>query len=95
MAVTPASEAEIAAALRDLSEWTRAGSAITRTFKFADFNQAWGFMTRVALLAERQDHHPDWRNVWNTVEISLSTHDAGGLSARDFKLAKAIDQLLR
>ena len=65
--------------------------AIMRHFKFRDFNQAWGFMARVALLAEQQDHHPEWSNVYSTVEILLSTHDAGGLSARDVKLAAAID----
>jgi len=68
--------------------------AITRSFRFADFSEAWGFMTRVALLAEKQDHHPEWFNVWNRVEITLSTHDAGGLSARDVALARAIDGLL-
>jgi 4a-hydroxytetrahydrobiopterin dehydratase len=67
--------------------------AIQRTFKFADFSAAWGFMTRVALLAEKHDHHPEWFNVYNRVEITLSTHDAGGLSPRDIQLAKAIDAL--
>ncbi len=65
-----------------------------RTFKFADFSAAWGFMTRVALLAEKHDHHPDWSNVWNTVQIELTTHDAGGLSDNDVRLAQAIDALL-
>jgi 4a-hydroxytetrahydrobiopterin dehydratase len=68
--------------------------AISRSFKFADFSQAWAFMARVALLAEKQDHHPEWSNVYNRVEITLSTHDAGGLSANDVTLAKAIDALL-
>ncbi len=68
--------------------------AITRSFRFKDFSEAWGFMARVALLAEAQDHHPEWFNVWNRVEITLATHDAGGLSARDVRLAKAIDGLL-
>ena len=68
--------------------------AIRRSFRFRDFSEAWGFMARVALLAEAQDHHPEWSNVWNRVEILLSTHDAGGLSARDVKLARAIDALL-
>ncbi|MBR0667475.1 4a-hydroxytetrahydrobiopterin dehydratase [Roseomonas hellenica] len=68
--------------------------AITRGFRFRDFSEAWGFMTRVALLAETQDHHPEWSNVWNRVEILLSTHDAGGLSERDLRLAKAIDALV-
>jgi 4a-hydroxytetrahydrobiopterin dehydratase len=68
--------------------------ALLRRFRFRDFSQAWGFMARVALLAERQDHHPEWSNVWNRVEILLTTHDAGGLSARDVALAQAIDALL-
>jgi 4a-hydroxytetrahydrobiopterin dehydratase len=67
--------------------------AITRSFRFKDFSEAWGFMARVALLAEAQDHHPEWFNVWNRVEITLSTHDASGLSARDVSLAKAIDNI--
>jgi len=68
--------------------------AIRRTFRFRDFNQAWGFMTRVALLAERHDHHPEWSNVWATVEIVLTSHDVDGLSKRDLAMAKAIDALL-
>ena len=67
--------------------------AIQRDFAFRDFVEAWGFMARVALLAEKQDHHPEWSNVWNRVSITLATHDAGGLSARDIKLAQAIDAL--
>jgi 4a-hydroxytetrahydrobiopterin dehydratase len=67
--------------------------AIRRAFKFEDFSQAWAFMSRVALLAEKQDHHPEWSNTWNRVEITLSTHDAGGLSARDVTLAQAIDAI--
>ena len=67
--------------------------AIEREFRFPDFSAAWGFMSRVALLAERQDHHPEWSNVWNQVEITLTTHDAKGLSARDQALAQAIDQI--
>lgn len=65
--------------------------AIRREFRFADFSEAWGFMCRVALLAEAQDHHPEWRNVYNRVEIVLTTHDAKGLSERDLRLARAID----
>ena len=68
--------------------------AIRRAFRFRDFSEAWGFMARVALLAEAQDHHPEWSNVWNRVEILLTTHDAGGLSARDVALARDIDALL-
>lgn len=84
-----------AALARDLPGWAmvEGRDAIARTFRFADFGEAWGFMSRVALLAEKQDHHPEWFNVWNRVEITLSTHDAGGLSARDVALAKAIDAL--
>jgi 4a-hydroxytetrahydrobiopterin dehydratase len=67
--------------------------AITRAWRFADFSEAWGFMARVALLAEKQDHHPEWFNVYNKVEITLTTHDAGGLSGRDVALARAIDAL--
>jgi 4a-hydroxytetrahydrobiopterin dehydratase len=67
--------------------------AIARSFRFADFSAAWGFMARVALLAEKHDHHPEWSNVWNRVDITLTTHDAGGLSERDIALAQAIDAL--
>ncbi len=67
--------------------------AFVKFFKFQDFNEAFGFMTRVALLAEKADHHPEWRNVYNRVEILLTTHDAGGLSTRDVALAQAIDGL--
>jgi 4a-hydroxytetrahydrobiopterin dehydratase len=78
-----------------LPEWklVEGRDAITRTVRFKDFSEAWGFMARVALLAEAQDHHPEWFNVWNRVEITLSTHDAGGLSARDVRLAQAIDAI--
>lgn len=83
------------AALAELAEWKMVAGrdAITRTIKFADFSAAFGFMTRVALAAEKADHHPEWSNVWNRVEITLSTHDAGGLTQRDVKLAKVIDKL--
>ena len=76
-------------------QWTpvRDGKAIERTMKFADFNEAFGFMTRVALLADRHDHHPEWFNVYNRVEITLTTHDAGGLSVRDVAMAAAIDAM--
>ena len=88
-------EAGRAALARDLPGWTmvEGRDAIRRGFRFSDFSEAWGFMARVALLAEKHDHHPEWSNVWNRVEITLSTHDAGGLSARDVALAKAIDAL--
>lgn len=88
-------DAERAALPADLPHWhmVEGRDAIVRRFVFRDFAEAWGFMARVALLAEKQDHHPEWSNVWNRVEIVLSTHDAKGLSARDVTLAKAIDAL--
>jgi 4a-hydroxytetrahydrobiopterin dehydratase len=96
MAIPQLTEAERTQALAALPDWAlRAdGLAIERKFKFADFNQAFGFMTRVALLADKHDHHPEWSNVYNRVEITLTTHDAGGLSLRDVAMAKAIDALL-
>ena len=84
------------AKLKDLPEWklVEGRDAIRRDFRFKNFSEAWGFMARVALLAEAQDHHPEWFNVYNKVEITLYTHDAGGLSARDLKLAADIDKIL-
>lgn len=81
-------------ALGALKGWTEVAGrdAIQKSFKFADFNHAWSFMTRVALAAEKADHHPEWSNVYNRVEIVLSTHDAGGVSEKDVALAKFIDQ---
>ena len=89
-------EEERAAALDRLADWDYddARDAITRSFGFADFVEAFGFMTRVAILAEKADHHPEWSNVWNRVDILLTTHDAGGLSKRDVEMAKAIDGLV-
>ncbi len=82
-------------ALSRLKGWSEVPGrdAITRKFVFADFNAAFGFMTRVALVAEKLDHHPEWFNVYKTVEVTLSTHDAGGLTERDVKLAEAMDKL--
>ena len=77
-----------------LPDWQLEGEQLKRSFRFKDFNEAWGFMNRVALLAEAQDHHPEWFNVYNKVDIALTTHDAGGLSARDVRLAKAIEALI-
>jgi 4a-hydroxytetrahydrobiopterin dehydratase len=90
------SDAERAEALDGLADWDydEARDAITRRFMFHDFVEAFGFMTRVALLAEKADHHPEWSNVWNRVDILLTTHDAGGLSQRDVELAEAIEGLL-
>jgi len=84
------------AALKELRNWqmVKDRDAIHRSFKFKNFSEAWGFMARVALLAESQDHHPEWFNVYNKVDITLATHDVGGLSARDVKLAKAIDAMV-
>src|SRR5262245_42826681 len=86
---------ERSAAIARLGGWkdVNGRDAITRSFRFADFNEAFGFMSRVALMAEKMDHHPEWSNVWNKVDIVLSTHDAGGLSERDIKLAEFIDKL--
>ena len=85
--------------LSDHPQWelAREGKAITRTFQFKNFSEAWGFMSRVALLADSHDHHPEWFNVYAKVEITLTTHDAGvngGLSLRDVKLARAIDAIV-
>lgn len=84
---------EIAERLAALPLWSLAEGRLRRELRFADFNQAFGFMARVALIAEKLDHHPDWKNVWNKVEIELSTHDAGGITAKDFELAARIDQV--
>ena len=80
-------------ALSELSDWVQAEDrdAIEKSFKFKSFNEAWGFMSRVALAAEKLNHHPEWFNVYNRVDILLSTHDCGGLSELDVKLAKRID----
>jgi 4a-hydroxytetrahydrobiopterin dehydratase len=82
-------------ALAKLSGWKLVDGreAIAKTFQFKDFNAAFGFMTRAALVAEQMNHHPEWFNVWNRVDVTLSTHDAGGLTERDMKLAAAMDKL--
>jgi 4a-hydroxytetrahydrobiopterin dehydratase len=91
------SEAERNAALAKLPGWRLADDrkAIAKRFDFADFNAAFGFMTRVALVAEKMDHHPEWSNVFKTVDITLSSHDADGLTVRDVRLAEAIEQIAR
>jgi 4a-hydroxytetrahydrobiopterin dehydratase len=83
------------AALARLSGWSEAAGrdAITRKFVFKDFNEAFGFMTRAALVAEKMDHHPEWFNVYKTVEVTLSTHDAGGVTERDIGLAEAMNKI--
>ena len=87
---------QIASLLTGLPQWRyqpERGGSITRDFKFIDFNEAFGFMARVALLAEQHNHHPEWSNVYNRLSITLTTHDAGGLSSRDLDLAQRIDSL--
>jgi len=83
------------AALAKLSGWSEVSGrdAISKKFTFKDFNQAFGFMTRAALVAEKMDHHPEWFNVYKTVEVTLATHDAGGVTELDVKLAEAMDRL--
>jgi len=84
-----------AAALAQLEGWTAASGkdAIEKTYKFADFNAAFGFMTRVAIEADKRDHHPEWFNVYDRVEVTLTTHDADGVSERDVQLAKFMDAI--
>ena len=86
---------DVAEALKGLPLWRKADDrrpAIARSLAFADFNAAFGFMTRVALLADKVDHHPEWSNVYNRVEILLTTHDAGGVTERDLNMARFIDE---
>jgi 4a-hydroxytetrahydrobiopterin dehydratase len=92
---TKLSSAERDAALQQLPQWTLTDGreAIARTFKFKDFSAAFGFMARAALVAEKMNHHPEWFNVWNRVDVTLSTHDANGLTEKDMKLAAAMDKL--
>jgi 4a-hydroxytetrahydrobiopterin dehydratase len=83
------------AALKELHGWSEVEDrdAIRKTYHFGNFVEAWGFMSQVALIAEKMDHHPEWFNVYNRVEIILTTHDAGGLSERDLRLGHAVDEL--
>ena len=96
MTIHRLSSSEIAALLAEFPGWTlrEDGLAIERTFAFADFNAAFGFMTRVALYADKVDHHPEWSNVYNRVQITLTTHDADGLSTRDAAMAREIEGML-
>lgn len=89
------SKTALAAELAKLPAWTPTakGDAITRVFTFADFSEAFGFMARVALAAEAMNHHPEWSNVYKTVTVTLTTHDAGGLTERDTTLAAAMDEI--
>jgi 4a-hydroxytetrahydrobiopterin dehydratase len=89
------SDSERKAALQGLPGWSPVDGrdAITKRFSFADFSAAFGFMARAALVAERMDHHPEWCNVYNRVDVTLATHDAGGLTALDIALAQAMDKI--
>ena len=96
MTIARLTDAERDEALASLTHWRLRddGLAIVREFRFADFGEAFGFMARVAIAADKADHHPEWFNVYNRVEITLTTHDAGGLSQRDIALATAIDAMV-
>ena len=97
MAIVPLNDEEQAKALDTLPQWylRNDGLAIERHFAFRDFSAAFAFMTRVALIAEKQNHHPEWSNVYSKVTIALTTHEAGGLTERDVNMAKAIDRLIQ
>jgi 4a-hydroxytetrahydrobiopterin dehydratase len=86
-------DAEIAVELSKLSGWSLQDGKLHREFQFADFVAAFGFMTSAAIVAQTMDHHPEWFNVWNKVRIDLNTHDAGGISALDFQLARSMEEL--
>lgn len=96
MPIPRLTDAEVATLLAELPAWALRGDgkAIERRFEFADFNAAFGFMTRVALYADKHDHHPEWWNVYNRVEMTLTTHDADGLSERDAAMARAVEGML-
>jgi len=81
--------------LKELNNWRHEGDALTQRFQFSNFVEAFGWMTSAALVAESMDHHPDWKNVYNRVDVALSTHDSGGVTEKDFKLAHAMDALAR
>ena len=89
------SDPQIETELENLDGWKhdQSQNAIIKAFKFKNFSQAWGFMSRIALIAEKMDHHPQWSNTYNNVEIALTTHDADGISSRDIKMASAIENL--
>ena len=90
----PLTELQVLAKLKELDGWMFENNALHTTFEFEDFKDAFSVMTRIAFEAERLNHHPDWSNVYNTLQISLSTHDAGGVTENDFQLAKIIDTLV-
>ena len=93
MATAKLSESEIAAELKKLVGWSVVNGKLHRVFEFKDFSHAFSFMTRVALAAEKMDHHPDWSNAWNKVTVDLCTHSAGGLTKNDFDLAAKMQQI--
>jgi len=93
MAAEPLSPDQISALVQQLPSWSLVNGKLHRELRFADFNEAFGFMARVALIAEAMGHHPEWSNVWNRVVIDLTTHDTGGLSDLDVQLARRIDAL--
>ena len=90
----PFTELQILSRLKDLDGWEYEENAIHTSLEFDDFKDAFSVMTRIAFEAEKMNHHPDWSNVYNTLQISLSTHDAGGVTDKDFELAKIIDELV-
>jgi 4a-hydroxytetrahydrobiopterin dehydratase len=94
MSVEKMTSQQIEANLNDLSGWELRDGKVHRELKFKNFVQAWGFMTQVAMLAEKADHHPEWSNVYSRVIIDLTTHEAGGISQRDFDLANRINEVL-
>jgi len=94
MAATPLSADDIQTSLSGLDGWELVDDKLHRELTFSNFSEAWGFMNRVALIAEKTDHHPEWSNVYSTVIIDLVTHDAGGISTNDTEMAAAINQLL-
>lgn len=93
MAIAKLEDDEIRRRLDALAGWTLAADKLHREYRFADFVEAFGFMAGAALVAERMNHHPEWFNVWATVRVDLTTHDAGGITARDFALAEAMERL--
>ncbi|MCC0031114.1 MAG: 4a-hydroxytetrahydrobiopterin dehydratase [Brucellaceae bacterium] len=94
MAAEKLDKAELAEAMKELHGWSRAvdRDAIVKRFSFANFSEAFAFMTRGAMMAEKLNHHPEWFNVYKTVDVTLTTHDCGGVSALDIKLARALDR---
>lgn len=91
---TKMNQEQILLELKELKGWKETEGMLYREFELKDFSSAWAFMTRVAMMAEKMDHHPDWNNVYNKVSIKLSTHDAKGITALDFELARAINDII-